>query len=164
MCRDIGWSPIRVRATIQWAGSPSWHVNINRFGDSGVGIHRSENLHDFRLDLVSSEPLDVERPISLKRCKNVGRCSSISTYSNRDKDDARTRKESDMIQALPDGILSPLLPCIQSHLMRINTRYHYSMTNTYLSREPESLVELEENLRVGSLGYRKRRNPNPNPD
>lgn len=75
-----------------------------------------ENLYDFRLDLGRSELLDVERPISLKEYKNSSRRNSEFTYSNRDKDYARTWEESNVIQVLPDGIPSSLLICIQSHL------------------------------------------------
>ena len=116
--RDIRWSPIRVRATVQQVRTPFRYVNINRFGNSDVGIHRPENLHDLRLDFIRSELLDVERPISLKQPENSGRRGPESTYSDRDKDYVRTGEESNVIQALPDGIPSSLLRCIQSHLMR----------------------------------------------
>lgn len=40
------------------------------------------------------------------------------TYGDRDKDDTRTWEKPDVVQALPNGIASPLLGCIQSHLKR----------------------------------------------
>ena len=59
----------------------------------------------------------MESPIFLKEHKSNHRDSEF-TYSHSDKNYARTREESGMIQVLPNGILSSLVRCIQSHLMQ----------------------------------------------
>ena len=86
MGRDIGWSPVRVRAPEQWVRGPSREVNVVRLRKSDVGIHDPENFHNFRLDLGRCELLDVESEISLKEYESSLRGGSEFTYCNCDKD------------------------------------------------------------------------------
>lgn len=60
MGRNVGRSPVRVRASEQRVRRPEWEVEVNGLRDCDIGIHGLKNVHDLGLDLGGSELLDIE--------------------------------------------------------------------------------------------------------